>query len=81
MGDCLRPQAPHVLYRHIMPPTGTYPLDWQLFARHFATPRVDPSRPRFPEKWQFILARAFRKCSLDAAHKWGVEGSPPLEVC
>ena len=59
-----------------MPPTGRYPPDWELFTHQFATLHVDPSRPGFQEKWRFILAWAYRKRSLNAAHKQGVKDSP-----
>ena len=71
---------PRNLRRCKMPPCRAFSPDWELFTHHFITPWVDPSRPRFPEKWQFILAQAFCKRSLDAAHKRGVEDSPPPEV-
>ena len=50
-GDWEQPQAPRNIRRHIMLQSGDFPPDWEMFARHFATPPVDPSRPRFPQKW------------------------------
>ena len=79
MGESSRAQVPHNLRCCKMPPCGAFLQNWELFAHHFATPRVDPAHPHFPEKWQFILARAFCKRLLDAARKQGVEDSPPPE--
>ena len=64
-------QLPRNLRRRIMPPSGDFLPDWELFSHHFTTLRVDPSRPRFPEKWQFILVRAYHRRCLDAARKRG----------
>ena len=77
----MRLQVPRNLWKRIMLPSGDFPLDWELFAHHFATLRVDPSRPHFPEKWQFVLVWAYHRRCLDAAHKWGVEDATLKEVC
>ena len=50
-GDLKWPQAPRNIHCRIMPHSGDFTLDWEMFARHFATPPVDPSRSRFPQKW------------------------------
>ena len=45
------PKVPRNVRRCIMPHFGDFPPYWDMFACHFATPLVDPSHPRFPQKW------------------------------
>ena len=54
-----QPFAPRNIRCCRMPHSGNFPPNWELFARHFGLLLVDPARPRFPQKWQFVLARAY----------------------
>ena len=50
-GDWERLQVPHNVRCRIMPPSGDFLPDWEMFARHFTTLLVDPYHPHFPQKW------------------------------
>ena len=53
-----------------MPSGGDYPPNWRRFSRYYhIDPPVDPAAPTFSSRWEFHLARAYRKRCLDAARK------------
>ena len=73
-------QAPCALCCWLMPAGGTHPPDWEAFVKVFAILRVNPVHPGFHEHWHYILAWAYHKCCLDAAHKWKITGTLSAEV-